>query len=113
MRFTLRQYETAIAALVEAKKQLEPDGNCCSVCGDGGHMSFECGHNPLVAVALCHGMAQNARQLHDQFHALLDQMQMSPLHDSLHWLAGYDQAFGVQLGPAKVILPDPAEEPAP
>lgn len=89
MRFSTIQYDTAIQALEEAKKQLKPDGNPCTVCGDGGHMAFECGHNPLVAVEICHVIAEKSEQL----------------HETLHWLAGHDQAFGVQLGPRRVIAP--------
>jgi hypothetical protein len=89
VRFTAEQYDRAIEALAEAKKQLEPDGNCCSVCGDSGHQAFECGHNPLVAVALCVGIAD----------------QSGDLHETLHFLAGFNNAFGVQVGPRKVVSP--------
>jgi hypothetical protein len=90
MRFTAAQYDEAIRNLQDARKQLEPDGDCCSVCGDDGHMAFGCGHNPLVAVALCGAIATRSEQL----------------HETLHWLAGWDSAFGVRRGPAKVIMPD-------
>src|SRR6266853_3098007 len=40
-------YEEAINNLVEASKQLRPDGNCCIICGDC-HQAWECHHNPLV-----------------------------------------------------------------
>ncbi len=93
MRFTAKQYDEAMDNLRLAKEQLEPDGNCCSVCGDSGHMAFECGFNPLVAVEICRHIAQTSAALHDQ----------------LHYLSGFDNAFGVQLGPAKVIMP--ADEP--
>ena len=88
MRFTAEQYDKAIADLELAKAQLEPDGNCCAVCGSG-HMAWDCGHNPLVAVALCQRIAAESEAL----------------HETLHYLAGHDSAFGVQVGPAKVILP--------
>jgi hypothetical protein len=93
MRFTVFQYDQAIQALQDAKKQLEADGNECSVCGDSGHMAFECGHNPLVAVAICRTVAK----------------QSDALHETLHYLAGFDSAFGVQLGPAKAVLPPRSE----
>ena len=51
VRFTSAQYDEAIANLALAKDQLEPDGNSCSICGDSGHMAFECGHNPLVGIS--------------------------------------------------------------
>lgn len=97
MRFTAYQYDKAIEALQDAKKQLEPDGHCCSVCGDSGHMAFECGFNPLVAVAMCKGMAETAETFHEM----------------IHRLAGYEQAFGVQLGPARVIVPPASKEEDP
>lgn len=89
MRFTEYQYDQAIEAMQLAKQQLDPDGHCCAVCGDSGHMAFECGANPLVAVAMCREMAKGADEL----------------HETLHRIAGYDQSFGVQLGPARMHLP--------
>ena len=53
MRFTKQQYEQAIEALVLASQQLEPNSRCCNVCGDSGHVAYECGHNPLVAMEIC------------------------------------------------------------
>lgn len=97
MRFTAYQYDKAIEALQDAKKQLEPDGGYCAVCGDSGHMAYECGHNPLVAVAMCKGIADGSEKLHEM----------------LHTLAGWDQAFGVQLGPARVVVPPESEEDDP
>lgn len=35
MRFTVEQYEAAIAALSEGKRQLEPDGGPCAIVLDG------------------------------------------------------------------------------
>lgn len=90
MRFTKEQYDQAIEALQEGRRQLEPDGYCCSVCGDSGHMAFECGHNPLVAMVMCHNIAKSAEQLHEH----------------LHWLAGHDFHMGVQLGPKRVVVPE-------
>lgn len=94
MRFTAEQYDAAIKDLQAAREQLAPDGNCCSVCGDSGHMAYECGFNPLVAMHICKQIAE----------------QSDALHETLHHLAGYDIAFGVQRGPAKVVLPEKAKE---
>jgi hypothetical protein len=93
MRFTAKQYDEAIERLTEAKQQLVPDGAPCSVCGDGGHMAWECGFNPLRAMRLCRQIAENS----------------ASLHETLHYLAGFDSAFGVQLGPAAIV--PPPEEP--
>jgi hypothetical protein len=92
MRFTAGQYDQAIEALQLAKRQLEPDGNHCSVCGDNGHQAMECGHNPLVAVAMCQRIADQSEEL----------------HQTLHTLAGYQQAFGVQIGPRRIVMPEEA-----
>lgn len=96
MRFTADQYDQAIENLMFAKAQLEPDSNNCSICDDSGHMAYECGHNPLVAVAVCDQIARES----------------SRLHDTLHLLAGYQQAFGVTIGPARCVMPsDEADAP--
>lgn len=89
MRFTQQQYDEAMQSLHDAREQLEPDGKPCACCGDSGHQAFECGHNPLVAMALCE---QIAKQSYD-------------LHETLHLIAGMEFHMGVQLGPAKVQLP--------
>lgn len=47
MKYTKNDYEKAIEALKLGMTQLEPDGNCCSICGDNGHQAWECHHNPL------------------------------------------------------------------
>jgi hypothetical protein len=52
MRFINRQYDEAMQSLHDAREQLEADCNSCACCGDSGHMAFECGHNPLVGMAL-------------------------------------------------------------
>lgn len=96
-RYTLEQYNEAIRRLQEAKQQLHADGQPCAVCGDDGHMAFECGFNPLVAMDLC-------REITEQSDAL---------HETLHQLAGYDTHFGVQLGPAKVQPPEATDEKEP
>lgn len=89
MRFIDRQYQEAIEALTAARTQLEPDGHCCAVCGDSGHMAFECGHNPLLAMWMCEQISHEAYQL----------------HETLHQLAGFNFHMGEQLGPAKVHMP--------
>jgi hypothetical protein len=94
MRFTAEQYQLAIESLQDAQKQLEADGNPCAVCGDSGHMAWECGHNPLVAVVICRQIAEQSEQF----------------HNTLHYLSGFDTEFGVQLGPAKVVMPQSQEE---
>lgn len=47
-QITLQDYIEASSAIRDAAMQLEPDGNCCRVCGDSGHQAWECHHNPLV-----------------------------------------------------------------
>ena len=91
MRFTEKQYEEAIKNLQLAKAQLVPDGNNCSICEDGGHMAWECGHNPLLAVVLCNDVADLSENL----------------HETLHILAGYDSMLGVPIGPAAIHRPQP------
>lgn len=87
MRFTLQDYQTAIENLRLGMTQLEPDGNECAICGDGGHQAMECGRNPLVAQQLCKAVAQ----------------QSDALHETLHALAGYNTHMGETTGPAAVI----------
>jgi hypothetical protein len=94
VRFTTQQYDEAIENLRLAKEQLEPDGNSCSICTDSGHMAFECGSNPLVAMVMCEQIAKGAEQLHEM----------------LHTLAGFNFHMGVQLGPRRINVPD-GEEP--
>lgn len=89
MKFTKQQYEEAIANLQLGMLQLEHDGDCCRICEDEGHSANECGFNPLVAMDICCHIAAQSDQL----------------HDTLHQLAGYNFAFGVQLGPRKVVMP--------
>lgn len=90
MRFTTQQYEAAMEHLRNGMGQLAPDANPCSICGDSGHMAWECGFNPLVAMHLCSQIAHRA----------------DDLHEILHYLAGYDSSFGVMLGPRKVVFPE-------
>lgn len=90
MRYTKQEYKKAIENLKLGMEQLEPDGNCCSICGDSGHMAFECGFNPLEAMRMCREISKGSEVL----------------HETLHWLSGHNSMFGVQMGPAKVIPPD-------
>jgi hypothetical protein len=113
VRFTRAQYEHAIAALTSGLGQLEPEAACCAICGDSGHLAFECGHNPLVAMAMCEAIARRANELHDHVHVLLVAKQrravmlalVDRLHEYLHEIAGHDSYMGVQTGPARVVLP--------
>lgn len=70
MRFTRDQYEQAILALQSAMQQLEPDGECCSVCGDSGHQAWECHFNPLYIMHICLSIHKSAQQLHHCLHQL-------------------------------------------
>lgn len=88
--YTVTQYLVAINALIDGLRQLEIDGLCCTICGSDCHYAFECGHNPLVAMSLCERVARDSDKL----------------HETLHYLAGYDQRFGVTVGPAKVRSPE-------
>ena len=117
MRFTAAQYDAAIEALTTAKGQLAPDGQCCHICGDSGHMAWECGHNPLFAMGVCEDLVASAIKTHKQVHAVEEKMNDSDqsealadwheeAHELLHYLAGYDSHFGRQVGPARVMLPD-------
>ena len=91
MRFTEKQYEQAIQNLQLAKTQLIPDRQNCAICEDSGHMAWECGHNSLLAMALCNDVADSSEQL----------------HEALHKLAGYDSVFGMMVGPAAIHHPQP------
>lgn len=90
-RFTAEQYDAAIQALQDGKTQLQPDGDPCHICHDGGHQAWECGHNPLYAMALCEAITKQSRDL----------------HETLHYLAGFDHWMGEPVGPGKVLAPDP------
>lgn len=117
MRFTKEQYEAAIAALRDGMLQLQPDGRCCVICHDTGHQAWECGKNPLLAMATCEGIEKSSGELHDRLHAIEDRMDQEDVsdeladwredaHEYLHMLAGYHTHMGEQVGPAKVVLPD-------
>lgn len=96
MRFTADQYDAAIEDLKLAKTQLEADGNHCAICEDSDHMAFECGWNPLLAIAMCQGVSKSAEELHNM----------------LHWLAGWDFGMMLQRGPARMRMPArTAEQP--
>jgi len=88
-RFTKQQHLSAAQDLLIACEQLAPDGKPCLICGDISHQAFECGRNPLVAMAICQKIAAESEAL----------------HESLHSLAGFRSLMGEQTGPAKVILP--------
>lgn len=119
MRFTHEQYQKAIEHITDASTQLEPNGNGCHCCGDSGHQAFECGWNPLLAVAMCHDIAKRAEELHAQMHALdIEAMPLrrdvpievenahgkllEELHEFLHHLAGHNTRMGEQTGPARI-----------
>lgn len=117
MRFTAHQYDQAIAALREGREQLQPDTHCCRICHDTGHQAWECGHNPLLAMATCDGISRAAAVLHDRLHVIEAAMHESSqdaeiaewhedVHDLLHHLAGHDSLMGHRVGPAGVSLPD-------
>jgi len=114
VRFTDEQYAKAIAHLEDARTQIKPNGNGCHCCGDSGHQAFECGHNPLVAMGMCHDIAIRAEALHDMLHkitdghelpSVVDQALLNRLHAFLHTLCGACTYMGVQVGPARVVLP--------
>src|SRR5688572_8414981 len=109
MRFTAYQYQKAIQALREAKKQLEPNGQCCACCGDSGHQAFECGHNPLVAMNICEELSAQSREEHEKLHKNEDDEDLNvsadKYHNLVHFLAGFDSWMGEVVGPAKVHLP--------
>lgn len=136
MRFTIEQYQKAIANIAGATTQLTPDSHPCMVCGDSGHQAFECGRNPLVAMQMCEMVTKRARELHDALHelekrfpavadlftvgkvpsssaieaagAMADDAQelVTTTHEFLHFLAGFNVHLGMQVGPARVILPE-------
>lgn len=45
---TAEDYDEAIEALQDAKRQDECSHMCCSVCHDTGHLAHQCHHNPLL-----------------------------------------------------------------
>jgi hypothetical protein len=116
MRFTREQYVAAIANLSDALDQLVPDGRSCAICHDSGHQAWECGHNPLYAMACCTEITARTKDLHEAFHAtdkaandrnvdaeISDQREDA--HELLHALCGACSHMGSMVGPAKVVLP--------
>lgn len=112
MRFTDEQYASAIAHLQDARTQLEPNGHGCHCCGGSGHQAFECGHNPLVAMAMCVAVAEHADKQHEELHGTDLELCTSEtlialvesFHELLHQLCGANTYMGERVGPAKVVL---------
>lgn len=119
--FTPIEYDKALRAVTDARKQ--DGGGYCEICTDSGHTAQTCGWNPLVAMVICRHVAQTARELHDLFHCHGDEDTtpetsgefIEKMHRFLHYLGGWDQHMGEQVGPAKVVPFDaePDGEPAP
>lgn len=118
MRFTREQYEKAQGDIADAMGQIEPNGHGCHVCGDSGHVAYECGSNPLFAMATCKAIAARARELHDELHALEGRADSEcvdgpiaewreRMHEFLHYLGGFDTYMGERTGPAKVRFEPP------
>ena len=116
MRFTAAQYDHAIASLALAREQLSPDGRHCRICHDTGHQAWECGHNPLIAMAACEEIARQAIELHDRIHMIEDALNDSDqageladwredVHTYLHYTAGFDHVLGSRLGPTAIVMP--------
>lgn len=115
MRFTKEQYQQAIRHLHDGLTQLQPDGHCCAICGDSGHQAWECGHNPLYAMAVCEGIARRATEIHDRVHDMERREGsenvaaeradiLDDLHDLLHACTS-DAYMGASRGPHAVHLP--------
>lgn len=117
-RFTKEQYEQAIKDLQDGLTQLEPNGHGCHICGDSGHQAWECGSNPLYAIAVCRAVADRATELHEAMHRLEEIGELTnanvalhkgmtaallvTLHEFLHYLSGHDRYMGESYGPRKV-----------
>lgn len=115
MRFGVNQYDKAIEALRDGRDQLKPDARCCTVCHDTGHQAWECGHNPLYAMAVCEGLVKRANELHDRMHEVSHRGAKDPalaedLHAFLHYLIGVESHMGSMIGPRKVSLPEDKDE---
>lgn len=106
-RFTDDQYRKAIEHLQSAREQLVPDGRGCVCCGGSGHQAFECGHNPLVSMAMCQGIAERCQYLHNKLHHIKPNLQaiVEEYHELLHLLSGACIYMGTMVGPARVVLP--------
>lgn len=89
---TIEDYDKAIEALQEARKQLfdGTQGEGCGVCG-GACWPDHCGHNPMYAVLLCKKIADESVEL----------------HNALHYLAGFRTLMGEQVGPASICIYEP------
>lgn len=113
--FTPTQYDKVLRDIMDARKQ--DVGGYCTICEDSDHTAETCGWNPLVALAICRHVAREAHELHDLFHCYGDENTtpeisgefIQRMHRFLHYLAGFDQHVGEQVGPAKVI--PPSDEP--
>lgn len=114
MRFGVNQYDKAIEALLEGRDQLQPDSLCCRICHDSGHQAWECGHNPLYAMAVCNGLVKRANELHDCMHEVshrgaVDKTLSDDLHAFLHYVIGAELHMGEMVGPRKVMFLQSAE----
>ena len=112
-RFTEAQYADAVAHLADASMQLAPDGRGCVCCGGSWHQAFECGHNPLVAMATCVAIAECADKQHEELHGTDLELctretlvsLVESFHELLHQLSGACTYMGERTGPARVVLP--------
>lgn len=82
-RFTLKDYETAIENLQGGMQQLVGDARHCMVCGDSGHMAYECRHNPLLIMLRYNVFVHAAEGLHEALHAAINRDVSPP--DSYSW----------------------------
>jgi len=121
MRFTAAQYDAVMEALTAAKEQLAPDGQCCRICCDTSHQAWECGHNPLYAMAVCDALVIPAIKLHERLHEIEEKLDSADqtaalvdwredIHAFLHYVAGFEAVVGRQIGPARVAVPDESQE---
>lgn len=89
--FSVQQYDQAIESLKAARQQHVDGvtGNGCHVCGGNCHPDF-CGFNPLYAMHLCNEIKK----------------QSNDLHETLHYLSGFNTLMGEATGPAAVQMPE-------
>lgn len=59
-----RDYDEAIEALQDAKKQPLYLSRCCTVCHDTGHTAEHCHHNPLIMARRAARVARQWRCFH-------------------------------------------------
>jgi hypothetical protein len=106
---TAKHYDLAIEALTRAKTQFKPDGKDCAICGGNDHQAFECGRNPMVAMTVCHNVAEAAEKLHNLVHAHtsgeMEREVYGKVHEFLHYLAGHNSRIGLTVGPRAVVSP--------